>query len=470
MHRDDFRILLIFPPGKNVASFSPDFNLLGEDYGHFPPLGLLYLASSLRARGFGNIKVVDTSLRHLTVEQVGGVVEEFRPHLVGITAFTVGFGETVKIATTVKRIDPQIHVCVGGPHVKVFPRLTIEKPTIDSIVLGEGEDVLADLADALVADAPLPPGVITLGNYPGDEALPVQRITDLDRLPFPARDLMGGIVHSSSVGIMPKSLSIITSRGCPFSCTFCDVPFKKVHYRSIGNVMDEIESCRPDRDTEIFFYDETLNIVAERFTELCRETARFRRPWSFRARMDLLDDNLLREAKQSGCFQLHFGLETTNDEGLAYLRKGITMEQARRAIAATKRAGIRIILNLMIVLPFEKTEADIQRMMGEVIALDPYMVQINVFEPIPGTAIFEDGVRKGILSWRDWEEYVRDPHDDFVPKTWDEHIEQAQVGRIWQNAYRTFYMRPGKILRYIFSVRTFSEFLRMFRNARQLLK
>lgn len=467
------RVLLIAPPGRTTAQYSDSWFLAVRDYGKFPPLGLLYLAACVRGRGAADVAVVDALTEGLSFEQIQNRAGAFRPDIVGITSFTVSFLDTVRIAGGVKEQFPETHVCVGGPHLNVFPEQTIRQKNIDSIVIGEGEEVFPKLVEVYEpgGDFSPPGGVVTKKNVDEIAAAPHNRVRDLDALPFPARDLVGANRYSSIVGVRPLCLTLVASRGCPFDCTFCDTPHHDYRMRSVENVMSELEACGPTKKHEVFLYDDIFNINKKRIVDFAEAllSGGLRFPWSFRARADRLDLPTLKLARRAGCFQIHIGVETTLDENLGRLKKGITMEQVRGAVAAARRAGIRVIADHMIGLPFEDSEADIYDNLRRLIRLNPHFVQINIFQPLPGTEIFDEGVERGVIKPERWSDYAENPAEDFQPQAWDEFIPQGEMGRIFRRCYHMFYFRPRKILEQVFSVRSAGEFLRKFAAMRRLL-
>jgi radical SAM superfamily enzyme YgiQ (UPF0313 family) len=459
------------PPGRQVVPHAPGWRHRSHDFGRLAPLGLMYLAAALRKAGFPEIELVDAASRGLTLEQISGMVRRFRPQLVGLTSFSLGFAETDFIARAVKAVDPQTHVCVGGPQTLVFPALTLEHQAIDSIVKGEGEFALCNLARALErgdSGSEAAPDVIWKDDRRSPSEWRVEQVPDLDEIPHPARDLADGTRYYSAMGIRPRTLTVITSRGCPYRCSFCDVPFKTVRNRSIDDVVEEIRSNTRGSDTEVFFYDDTLNLSSERFATLCEAVAPLRLPWSFRGRPANLNLETLSNARRAGCFQVHLGVETLNDDHLRFLKKSTTCAEIQATVTAARRLGIRVIADIMIGLPFEKSERDVLNSIRKVIALNPHYAQINVLQLVPGTELFNAGVDKGLVSWEAWHEFMRHPERPFQASTWNEYLPQHRLGILWRKAYRLFYMRPRKVFDLLWNLRSVWDFRQKLWNGRRL--
>ncbi|MCX5694988.1 MAG: radical SAM protein [Candidatus Omnitrophica bacterium] len=459
------RVLLIMPPAENTIKFLRGWQLSSSDYGTFPPLGLLYIATVLKSNlAKVEIEILDCPSEKINYQQLEAAIRRFKPDVVGITTFTFCLVDVLKTARLVKAINNDTHICLGGPHNANFPEQTLDYPDIDSIVLGEGEYVFLELIKSLIAGSPPPeiPGLYFKNNLrvsQFDKSL----IEDLDEIPVLDIGFIKKGIYKSTVGKYENIITLLTSRGCPYQCTFCDTPVKKFRSRSIDNILEEIMLRLDQGFQEIFFYDDTFNIMPERVIDLSEKIIKnkIKFAWSFRGRINTCSYEMLEIAKRSGCQRIHFGVETGTDVGLEELKKGITVGQIKNVFNWCRKLKIKTIADFIIGLPFEKSKEEVVKNIERLISFFPDYAQFNVLQPTPGSQIYQEGVKKGIISQARWEGFVRSPYPQFQPPLWEEYLKQDDLALLLYLAYRKFYLRPGCIARNLFSITTFGEFKRM---------
>ena len=251
------------------------------------------------------------------------------------------------------------------------------------------------------------------------------------------------------VGISKKLATIISSRGCPFKCTFCDVPYKQYRARSVGNVIDEVEQCLLMGYEEVHFYDDLFNMTPRRLIAVSDEIKKrgLILPWDFRGRVNCVDRESLRAAKEAGCRLISFGVETGTDEGLLKLKKGITVEQVKRAFGWCRELGIRTIADFMVGLPTERSVEDVEANVDFLIRLKPDYAQIAVLVLYPHTELYHEAVVKGLAEAGRWEKFSLEPSRDFEVDHWTEFMPAEKLAELRRKAYARFYMRPSYILR-----------------------
>lgn len=467
------KILLINPPADNATVTTVGWKLIAEDIGAFPPISLMYIAASLMKSSRHEVVLVDSVFERLTINDVARKVYNFMPDLVGITSFTPIFYDVMEVAKAVKAINSKIHVSLGGAHTNVYPFETIEKPEIDSIVLGEGEYIFPALADALASNDDLNKvkglviktrdGIVKTGE-PG-------YIEDLDKLPFPNFELLPYRKYFSAIGSGKPVGTICSSRGCPHSCSFCCKPHKTYRMRSPANVVDEMKLYYDRGIDEFFFFDDMFNVTAKRVISISEEIllSGMRTTWSFRGRVDAVSRDMLSIAKKAGCKQILFGVEAATDEGLKAIKKGITIDQAKTAVKLTREAGIESSTNWIIGFPHDKSKKDVDRLIKFACKLNSDYAQFNVLVPYDRTEIFEQGVQKGVLNKNFWRDYVRDPEPRKLVPIWDEYMTRSELSRHLRRCYRKFYFRPGKIIRNLLSIKDLNYFRNRMRGFIALL-
>lgn len=488
-------VLLINPPAENTVIEYPDESgegyLESDDFGCFPPLGLLYIAAYLKAHGAGHevffLDCVAEKVRQAELaERVRAVCGGRTPEVVGITSFTISLVDVCLAAETLRAVAPRAHICMGGHHPIAFPVEAAKLPQFDSVVVGEGEVAFTELVDRLAAGGDFTDitGVYTAdtvdahvcgslkdARFLGHVTVPPAYIEDIDALPPPDRTLIDHINYQSIVGVSDKLATIISSRGCPYRCVYCDVPYKQYRGRDPKLVLDEVEACLSAGYKEFHFYDDLFNITPEKVEAFCDEVERrgLNFHWDFRGRVNTVTRESLARARKAGCRMISFGVETGSDEGLKHLRKGATTEKVRQAFGWCRELGIRTIADFMIGLPFEKSEADIDRHVDFLIELDPDYAQFAVLTLYPNTQLFDEAAAKGLIDPERWRAFALNPHKGFMVDHWEEFMSTSELVRIQKKSYNRFYFRPSYIWKSVRRTTSWYEFKAKAKGALKLL-
>jgi radical SAM superfamily enzyme YgiQ (UPF0313 family) len=346
------------------------------------------------------VEILDTQVEEIPYNRLKDIIDKKSPDLVGITAMTFTLIDVIKTAQIVKSIDRDIKVVLGGPHVHIYPNETIDIPDVDYLVLGEGEITFTELVENIT-------DIDKLKEIKGlvfkDNGITVNTgikpfIDNLDELPFPARHLTPYRKYSSLLAKRSPITTMFTSRGCPYRCTFCDRPHlgKAFRARSAKNVVDEMEECVNMGIYEFLIYDDTFTIHRQRVIDICDEIIKRKLyiGWDIRARVDSVNEEMLRKLKKAGCERIHYGVEAGTEKILKVLNKGITLEQAMRAFEMTKKAGISTLAYFMIGSPTENRE-DVLQTIEFAKRLSADFVHITILTPFPATAIYRKGLEKG---------------------------------------------------------------------------
>jgi radical SAM superfamily enzyme YgiQ (UPF0313 family) len=301
--------------------------------------------------------------------------------------------------------------------------------------------------------------------------VPAAYVENLDILPFPDRSVIRHLKYRSIVGASDNLATMVSSRGCPCQCTYCDVPFKIYRQRSIPSVADEIRECLETGYTEIHFYDDLFNITPERVIAFCNEVQRrgYRFHWDFRGRVNTVTRESLVKAKRAGCRMISFGVETGTDEGLQLLRKNTTTGQVRNVFRWCRELGILTIADFMIGLPFERSPDDVRRNVDFLLSIDPDYAQFSILSLFPNTELFADASRRGLIDPARWSGFARMPTSDFYVDHWEENIPLSDLLNLQKESYRRFYLRPRYIWRSIISTRNRHEFASKLQGALKLL-
>jgi anaerobic magnesium-protoporphyrin IX monomethyl ester cyclase len=486
------RILLINPPDWNKVIENPDEKgeefLEADSFGDFPPLGALYVLSYLEANTIGHeFFFKDCIAEGLSYKKIEEYLKEVKPDIVGITSFTVCLVDVCKVAELVRKIYPDAHICLGGHHPIAYPELAAELPGFDSIVVGEGEEVFTDLVNCLEKgeDFTHLKGVYTAESikphlekpthdkrFLARVSVPAAYIDDIDSLPMVNRKWIRHYRYRNIVGASNNLVTILSSRGCPYKCTFCDVPIKSYRQRSHESVVDEIEECLDMGYNEFRFYDDLFNVNEKKIFGFCDELERrnLKITWDFRGRVNAVSKESIIRMKKVGLRMISFGVETGTDEGLKILRKGTTTEKIRNAFRWCRELDILTVADYIIGQPFEKTIFDIKKSIDFLIKLDPDYAQISILKLYPNTEMYDNAVAQGVVPSGRWEDYSRNPTSGFIVDHWDEFMDLITLVKLQKQAYRRFYFRPNYIWRSVWKTHSLYEFQSKVKGALKLIQ
>jgi len=408
------KILLIDPP---YTIFT------GYDSRYFP-VGLSYIGSALKENGYdvviydvdrerqdtGDLNFseeyerLDNYLReingsnHFVWERIEKVVEDYAPDIIGITAMTMVFGSAIKTAEVCKKVQPEAIVIIGGPHVTDWPEICFQSPYIDFCLSGEGEEsillLLKAIKDKNTSSREIPgvsfkkDGQVILRNS-------TPNISELDKYPFPARELLlnQDKYTSEDMGV------IMTSRGCPYKCGFCSHP-PKVRYRNLDNVIEEISYVKDKYGTQQFtIKDDSFTVSRKRTIEFC---GRLKKEgldinWDCTTRVNLIDDELLDMMQDAGCNVIKVGIETGSERIMKEVNKGITLEQAKKAADMLNKHGFFWSAYFMYGLPTE-TKDDMLKTLEFMKELNPPYAGLGLYAPMPNTQMWDQGLELGLID------------------------------------------------------------------------
>jgi radical SAM superfamily enzyme YgiQ (UPF0313 family) len=372
-----------------------------------PPLGVTYVAAVCEQAGC-EVRIFDYIVRRYTREKLAAELDEFAPDVVGATSVTMNFKGAAAIIQDVKRHNPAIITMMGGPHVSYDWADTLNNyAEIDLIVVGEGEETLRELltviGDRVAWDTVK--GIAFRRDGKGYFTGLRDFIEDLDKLPMPARHLLP-ISRYLALGF---PVSIITSRGCPNRCIFClgrRMVGHKVRYRTPRLIVNEIEDIVAYGFTRINIADDLFTSNKARVVAFCDELKHrsIKITWSAFARVNTVDTEVLSIMHEAGCDTVVFGVESGNAEMLKRVKKGITREQAVKAVQACKESGIITQASFMIGLPGESHETIAETCaFADSLGID---YGIHLLAPFPGTTIREEQEKYDIqILTDDWDLY-----------------------------------------------------------------
>jgi len=442
--------VLLVSPTQALALESEAGGPVEDGTGHYPPLGLLYLQAALEAAGPHEVDVLDANLPGGLEDGLADHCRDESPALVGVTALTPNLPSVVHTIAALRRAFPDARVVVGGPHADVFPEETARLEGVDFVLTGEGEHTLPLLVKQLEDGAPEPEVAGLFTRDGASQGSPKDAgVVDVDDLPTPDRSRTDVRAYRGIGGRDDVFTTMVTSRGCPHRCTFCSTPRGRYRMRSVASIVEEIERCASLGIEHVYFLDDTFPTTGRRARELFEVLAgRDRLPtWSCRTTAGGLTEETLPLMKRAGCRRVQVGVETSTDEGLNLLGKSTSIAEIRQTFSAARKVGMPTVAYFMLGLPNERNADDVRRLMRFARELRPTFAMFNVLTLYPGTALLAQAVDRGIVAADPWRSFARDPDRGFLPPVWDEHLTREQLSALQDEAYRSFYLRPGVVLR-----------------------
>ena len=432
-------IVLINPPHYN-------FGRVRRIRKTSPPLGIMYIGTFLQSKGY-RVRVIDGMLQPNLLEDTAIAKSSFR--VAGITCTTPTVASALLIGRKIKANKPDCTVVLGGPHPSVCYEELIQSKEVDYVVVGEGEYTFVNICNAVLNNQDIQDwtGIINKDGYQGGTCS--KYIDDLDKIPFPDRNLIPLMQYElSPINYKRKpSTPMITTRGCPFGCTFCSNPVhgKRVRHHSSNYILEEIKYLIKDfcvRD--VMFWDDTFTLDSARIEDLCNLMLKEKLDisWSCAGRVDRVDGNLLRLMKRAGCWQISFGVESGSERILKNIRKGITKSQIISAFDLCREIGIETRAFFILGIPSE-TMAESLDTIEFAKKLNPSYAQFSLAVPYPGSQWYDEAIAGG-WSPPKWEYFNTYPQDKpvYVPSG----MSEKELLDLQTLGVKTFYFRPSYIL------------------------
>lgn len=407
-------------------------NYIGDYYARWPQLGFAYIAATLEQKGH-EVKVLERRLlsgpkypdSKKDLDKINRLmlnrIEEFKPGIIGLTANTPVIMDAYATAKIIKAVYPEIPLIAGGRHPTSEPIRTLKQcNAIDIVCRGEGEITMLEFAEGMPRDKIK--GIVFRKDHDGFVVNPDRPpVQNLDSLPYPAWHLFDQEFYfQPNISIMRgdymRTATMMTSRGCPYRCAFCQSPelleiYGKgyIRYHSPDRVIDEIEYLMGRfKITGVSFSDDMFSLNRERVMQICNKMIEHgvnkRLKFVVNLRSDRVDANLLSVLKEAGCIHVVFGCESGSEATLKRMNKSLSVNKNIEAIELTKRYGLTAEANIVIGSPGER-RSDFLETIDFLKKSRPDKIFVSKFYPIPGTRFYADLVQKGIIkalqNWND---------------------------------------------------------------------
>ncbi|MHC4715832.1 MAG: B12-binding domain-containing radical SAM protein [Planctomycetota bacterium] len=452
------RVVLLHPRADNVVpAATPEY--VAGNAGCLPPMGLLYLQGALEQSRHESI-LIDANAEDIDHDQAARRALACEPDVVGIQAMTFTMPDALLAARAVKRLAPQVRTVIGGPHPTIFPRQTAALDGVDYAFAGEGEVDFLRLLDVLgdPRAASAVPGVACKRDGGVSYTPSAGLLKNLDALPLPARRSSPYRKYRSVLAKRSPIAVMITSRGCPFDCVFCNRMGRKYRCHSAGYVLTEFDDIAEMGIGEVFIHDDTFTLRPGRVKAICRGLIERGHDliWEARTRVDCVDGELLALMRRAGCERLSFGVESGSPRVLEAMRKGIDLGRVREVFRLCRQEGITTLADFMIGSLDERRE-DVEMSLDLADAIRPDYVQYSICSPYPGTPLYRIGRDTGQIAEDVWAAFAREPVAEFRSPVWTQHFSEAELVSLAAMAYRRFYMTPGRMLRQAAKVRSLKQ-------------
>lgn len=393
-----------------VALVNPPYPK-GAPQSLFLPLGLSYLAAVLEENQH-EVKVLDFQITNPSPQQLESELSKTNADIVGVTTSTLTYWPAVEVVRAAKKVLPNCLTVLGGPHVTALPDQTLsESSEVDIVVRGEGERTMLELAklagNANAATLNEVDGITFRRNAQIIHTPDREFIENLDELPHPAYKFFP-LNRYSMAGT--NYLPIMTSRGCPFQCTFClasKMCGTRFRTRSPPKVLDELEWLRDTHHADaIAFYDDTFTVDKKRANEICDliKQRKFDLPWDCRTRVDQINKEIMTKLKNANCKLVHFGVESGSQVMLDAMKKRTTVEKNAWAINLAKEVGIGVAISVVVGYPGE-TPQMLQQTFDFIYQTKPDFVYVCQAIPYPGTELLETLKSEGVKVSSDWNRF-----------------------------------------------------------------
>ncbi len=504
-------VLLIRPPESLKMGLLQATNVTGC----FPALGIAYLAAVLRDAGVP-VSIIDMEAEEMSLgDDLELRLRRAEPALVGITCTTLIWPAAARIARFVKRILPDTFVAVGGPQPTIYPKECLMNNAVDAACIGEGEQTILELVEVVRGERDLkdvagiayrkttatgtPTGATmatntsvamgaTTGTTTGASTVATagstitltpkrQPITDLDSIPLPAVDLLP-MDRYYALTVESPFMTMVTSRGCPYKCTFCSQVYVggKFRQRSAENVLAEFKRNAEELGMrEIVIFDETFTVNKERLVAICRGIveAGWNIRWTLRGRLDNMDEEVAHWLKKSGCYGVHMGVESGEQFVLDMMQKSLDIATIKNNFRLAREAGLETRGYFMLGYPGE-TRASIEKTIRFPRELGLDWASFTITVPHPACPLYDLALEAGVLTEDYWREYtIKEEADRKLPFFITDEYGRFKLTWLKWKAYTSFYLRPSLILKKLTSPRAWilvlSTLRYMARNLRKYL-
>lgn len=453
------KVMLISPPYIDL------YGRLKWAAGRYFHLGVGYIAAYLRSQGNHTVSIYEMDSQGYSLDTIATVIKQKNPDIIGLTCATPNFIRAVELAKIAKRCSNAI-VVLGGVHASALSEFIMGHYSeyIDFIVRGEGEITMLELANKFNSKENLNSiaGLVYKQNDKIVAANPRPFIERLDAIPFPARDLINPKIFMPNLhnARYRNCFSILTSRGCPFNCSFCAsrlVSGDKYRTHSAEYVLDEMEMLKRAYGAEqLIITDDTFTINQERVEKICLGMIerKLNLAWFCFSQVNTVNKQLLQLMKRAGCYNIGFGIESGCERIREKIGKSISTGRALEIVRVANGMGIKTQTFFIFGFPGETFE-EMQETIQFAKRISSTLVFFNMLVPYPGTREFEHYFSTVPLDKIQWEDFVAVGERCVLKYS---NIPPELIENLLGNAYIQYYTHPLRLIRLLRHIKTGYEF------------
>lgn len=454
------RIACVFNPFK-YKLHEENLRIVQRYFGLFPPLSLAWVCAIAEKAGHDAL-LIDARTLRLSKEDVLDRLKTWKPDVLGFMMTTYMFRETLEWVNYLKK-NLNVPVMIGGYNLRVYPQESVSVDGPDFGCLNSAYHTVPGLLRELEGQRRFHdvPGLIYKKNG-GIKMTPYGNDPNFDDYPNPARHLLPNELYAEFTTERKNFTIMVTSKGCPNGCLFCEAGHTSYNPRRPETVLEEINECYTKYHIrEIDFFDYDFCIDRKRVETICDGIIKRQIDvsWACRTRVDYVDENLLRKMRAAGCSRIYFGIESGVQDILDHLNKGIRIQQIRDTIDITRSIGIRALGFFLVGSPGETQETFRQTLkFAKSLKLD--YVQFSKLTAKPLTPYWRQMVRDtGVDYWREY--ILGHTGEQPLPRPWTS-LTNAEIDRMTKKAYILYHARPMFLLNHTLQVKSWSEFKRKF--------
>ena len=455
------RLALVFNP-FSYKLHEENLKIVQRYFGLFPPLSLGWVAAIAERAGH-DVILIDARTLRLTKEEVLDRLKQWKPDVLGFMMTTYMFRETLEWVRFLKT-HLKVPVLIGGYNLRVYPQESVSVDGVDFGCFNSAFHTVPRLFEELAGQRRFEdvPGLIYRTEAGKIRQTPYGPEPKFEEYPNPARHLLPNELYAEFPTERKNFTVMVTSKGCPMGCMFCEAGRTPYNPRTPETVLSEIEECyhrHHIREIDIFDYE--FCIQRKRVEAICDGIIKRGLDilWACRSRIDSVDESLLRKMKAAGCGRIYYGIESGDQETLDRMNKGITLQQVRDVIDATKGAGIRALGFFLIGCPGEDAKS-IKKTVTYAKSLNLDYVQFSKLTAKPLTPYWRDMVKETGQDY--WKDYILGKAEEApLPRPWTD-MTNDEIDRLAKKAYVKYHLRPKFLLTHALQVKSFDEFRRKF--------
>ncbi|MFW9782458.1 MAG: B12-binding domain-containing radical SAM protein [Candidatus Heimdallarchaeota archaeon] len=421
----------------------------------YPPLGMCYVSAVLKKENY-DVDLIDQAALGLNLKEIVNWVKKIDPSIIGFSTLTTS-GSGISAAETAKEVkswNPNVKIAFGNRHATVNDYRILKKyPEVDICIRDEGEYTFLELVKAFEKNTSLKDirGITYRNNGRIIRNEKRELIKHLDILPFPDRDSLNfryRVSYGNMELVSEKSASFVSSRGCPYQCTFC-YGKRNVGYRtrSIENILEEIQYLENEGYKSIIFVDDNFTVSKKKVIKLCKLMRKNQIDinWYCEGRVNQVSDEMLREMRLANCRTLYYGVESANQRILDYYRKEITPAQSILAVKKARKAKMPFVVSSFVVGAPGETFDEIYNTLKFAQKLDIDFPLYNILGATPGNDIWDEMVEKNLINEENfWEEGVR--VSDIDPNG----VPTKIISNLILKMFREFFLNPKYLSKALF--------------------